>query len=205
MAGTVRMLCRSITPRVEPLAHLAHPVGDGDGGTPHAQGRWTTHRHPIGALATVPATLCERTHRVRAPAREPLRHQTIIVDRLIAPMGVCEPVPVIGTHLLADIPVSCGCDKHAGARVAVVQVRCSGCIMSHPLCPPHISLHQTLSTSSLRPYITVDAGIRKMQSPRRSSRVHQCADHVCACVLLSRGQQGTQTLQSHTPRPPQRP
>jgi len=151
MAGTVRMLCRSITPRVEPLAHLAHPVGDGDGGTPHAQGRWTTHRHPIGALATVPATLCERTHRVRAPAREPLRHQTIIVDRLIAPMGVCEPVPVIGTHLLADIPVSCRCDKHAGAP------RCSGpgavqwlYHVSSALSTPHQSspdaLHQLLTS-----------------------------------------------------------
>ena len=93
-------------PRAEPLAHLAHPVGDGNCGTPQAPGPLTTHRPPRGALATVQATLCERTHRVRAPTREHLRHQTIIVDRLIAQMGVCEPVLAIGTHLLADSPVS---------------------------------------------------------------------------------------------------
>jgi len=102
-------------PRVEPLAHLAHPVDDGDGSTPHAHGRWTTHRHPRGALAPVPATLCERTPRVRAPIRAPLRHQTILRDRRIAPKGVWEPVPGIGTHLRADIPISWGCDTHAGA------------------------------------------------------------------------------------------
>ena len=150
-------------PRVEPLAHLAHPGGDGDCGTLQAQGRWTTHRHPTGALATVQTTLCERTHRVRAPTREPLRHQTIIVDRLIAQMGVCEPVPVISTHLLADSPVSCGCSKHEGAP----RCRGPGAVqrlypVSSALSTPHQAspdaLHQLL-----RPSITVDAGIRKMQ------------------------------------------
>jgi hypothetical protein len=44
--------------------------------------------------------------------------------------------------------------SHEGApsmrvhRVAAVQVRCSGGILSHPRCPLHSSLHQTLSTSS---------------------------------------------------------
>src|SRR5205807_3238377 len=42
-------------------------------------------------------------------------HKVIVVGRLVARMGVCEPVPVLGKDLLEDVPVPRGCCKHEGA------------------------------------------------------------------------------------------
>jgi hypothetical protein len=102
-------------PRVEHLADLADPVVHIDFGTSQTQRRFATHRDPMGALATVEAAVFDIPHLVRVATREHLGHQTMVVGRLIARMGVCELVPVLGKDLLEDVPVPRGCCKHEGA------------------------------------------------------------------------------------------
>jgi hypothetical protein len=102
-------------PRVEHLAHLAHPVVHVDFGTPQAQRRCAAHRHEVLPLATVQAAVCNVAHLLRVPTREHLGHQTIIVGRPVARMGVGEPIPVLSKDLCEDIPVPRGCCNHEGA------------------------------------------------------------------------------------------
>ena len=59
----------------------------------------------MGALATLQAAVFDVTHLFRVATPEHLRHQTIIVGRLVARMGVLKGLPVIGTDLLKDTPV----------------------------------------------------------------------------------------------------
>ena len=66
-------------------------------------------------LAAVQAAVFEVPHFFRVPTREHLRHQTIIVRRLISRMSVLKRLPVIGKDLLEDIPVPRGCCNHQGA------------------------------------------------------------------------------------------
>jgi len=92
-------------PRVEDPADLAHPVVDGDFGTPQAQGRFTAHRHAVFALATLQAAVCEVPHFLWVAAIKHLRHQVIVVRRLVARMGALKRLPVLGKDLLKDTPV----------------------------------------------------------------------------------------------------
>jgi hypothetical protein len=47
-------------------------------------------------------------HLLQAATPEHLGHQALIVGRLVARMGVCEPIPVLGKDLLEDVPVPRG-------------------------------------------------------------------------------------------------
>jgi hypothetical protein len=69
----------------------------------------------VGVLATVQAAVFDIPHLVRVATREPLGHQAIVVGRLVARIGVCEPVPALCKDLLEDVPVPQGCCKHEGA------------------------------------------------------------------------------------------
>ena len=67
---------------MEDLTHLADPVVDIDFGAPQAQRRFTAHRHPMVALATVQAAVFDIAHLLGIATPEHLGHQTIIVARL---------------------------------------------------------------------------------------------------------------------------
>jgi hypothetical protein len=54
------------------------------------------------ALATLQAAVLHIAHLVGLPARQHLGHQTIIIGRLIARMGVLKCLPVISKDLLKD-------------------------------------------------------------------------------------------------------
>ena len=99
-------------PCMEHLADLADPVIDVDFGTPQAQRRFAAHRHPMGALATLQATVFDIAHLLRVATRQHLGHQTIVVGGLVAWMGVLKRLPVIGKDLLEDAPVWRGFDHH---------------------------------------------------------------------------------------------
>src|SRR5262249_4979707 len=68
------------------------------------------------ALATVQAAVFDVPHLFRVATRQHLGHQVIIVGRLVARMGVFEPVPVLSKDLLEDIPVRCMCYPHQDPR-----------------------------------------------------------------------------------------
>ncbi len=102
-------------PLVEDLAHLADSVVHRDFGAAQAQRRLTAHRHQVLPLAPVQAAVCNRAHLLRVATSEHLGHQAIIVGCLVARMGMCELLPVLGTDLLEDVPVPRGCCKHEGA------------------------------------------------------------------------------------------
>ena len=99
-------------PRMEGLAHLAHPVVDMDLGAASAPRRCAAHRHPMGALTTPQAAVCDRAHLCRVATRQHLGHQALVVGRLVARMGVGKRVPVLGTDLLEDTPVPRGVGHH---------------------------------------------------------------------------------------------
>lgn len=61
------------------------------------------------ALSTMQTAVLDIAHVLRVTTPEHLGHQAIIVGRLVARMGVFEPVPVIGKNLLEDVPVPSGC------------------------------------------------------------------------------------------------
>src|SRR6266852_3601661 len=98
-------------PLVEDLAHLADPVVHRDFGAAQAQRRLTAHRHQVLPLAPVQAAVCNRAHLLRVATSEHLGHQAIIVGCLVARMGMCELLPVLGTDLLEDVLVPRGCCK----------------------------------------------------------------------------------------------
>jgi hypothetical protein len=106
--------------RLKGLAHLAHPVVDMDFGAASAPRRCAAHRHQRLALSTGQAALCEVPHLFRGATRQPLGPQGIIVGRLVARMGVGEPVPVLSQDLLEDMPVPRRCytpqDPPSGGR-----------------------------------------------------------------------------------------
>src|SRR6266567_1736829 len=102
-------------PLVEHRAHLADPGIHVDFGAPQAQRGLTAHRHPMGALSTLQATVFNIAHLVGISTPEPLRYQALVVGRLVTWMGVFEPVPVLSKDLLEDIPVPCRCYTHQGA------------------------------------------------------------------------------------------
>src|SRR5215475_16111313 len=64
------------------------------------------------ALSTVQAAVFDVPHLFRVATRQHLGHQVIIVGRLVARMGVCEPVPVLSKDLLEDTPVPRGLYQH---------------------------------------------------------------------------------------------
>src|SRR5206468_280367 len=64
-----------------------------------------THRDEVFPLAAVQAAVCEVPYFFRVPTHEHLRHQTLIVRRLISRMGMLKRLPVIGKDLLEDAPV----------------------------------------------------------------------------------------------------
>jgi hypothetical protein len=66
----------------------------------------------MGALATLQAAIFDIAHLVRVPTREHLRHQALIVGRLVTRMDVLKRLPVIGEDLLEDIPVPRRLDQH---------------------------------------------------------------------------------------------
>jgi hypothetical protein len=90
----------------------------------------------------------EVAHLVRVATRQHLGHQAIIVGRLVARMGACKPVPVLGKDLLEDLPVPRGCCKHQGTprwgvRMFGVQRFYRGSLASstpHRLVPRSLSL-----------------------------------------------------------------
>ena len=97
---------------MEDLTDLVDPVVDIDFGTPQAQRRFTAHGHQVLALATVQAAVFEVPDLLRIATRQHLRHQVIVVGRLIARMGMLKRLPVIGKDLLEDTPVPRGCCQH---------------------------------------------------------------------------------------------
>ena len=106
--------------------NLTDPGIDVDFGAPQAQGRFTAHRHQVLALATVEAAIFDRPHLVRIATIEHLGHQAMVVSRLVASIGVGEPVPVLGKNLLEDVPVPRRRYKHQGAprwRVEMIVVK----------------------------------------------------------------------------------
>ena len=113
-------------PRMEDPAHLADPVIDVDLGAAQAQGRFTTHRHQMLALATLQAAVFDIAHLLWVATRQHLGHEAFVVGRPVTRMGVGKRVPVIGKDLLEDVPVQRGCCKHQGApswggKIVVVQ------------------------------------------------------------------------------------
>jgi len=69
----------------------------------------------MGALTALQTAVRDIAHLVGIATPEHLGYQAIVVGRLIAWMGVFEPVPVLSKDLLEDIPVPCKCYKHQGA------------------------------------------------------------------------------------------
>jgi hypothetical protein len=59
----------------------------------------------MGALATPQAAVFDIAHLFRVATRQHLSHQALVVERLVARMGVGKRVPVIGKDLLEDTPV----------------------------------------------------------------------------------------------------
>ena len=88
------------------------------------------------------------THLLQAATPEHLGHQALIVGRLVARMGVCEPIPVLGKDLLEDVPAPRGNASMRAHRVEVVSLRCSGFIMSRPLRLPQSVFTGAPSTPS---------------------------------------------------------
>src|SRR5262245_39078846 len=112
-------------PLVEDPAHLADPVVDGDFGTPQAQGGFTAHRYHVRALATLQAAVFEGPHFLWVAAIPHLRHQVIVVSRLVARMSALKRLPWIGNDSLKDTPVPCGYCQHLrppseGLRIVTV-------------------------------------------------------------------------------------
>src|SRR5262249_15696830 len=99
-------------PFMEDLTHLAHPGIDMELGTPEPQRRFTANGHQMLALAAVQTAVLDVPDLFWIATCEHLRHQTIVVGRLIARMGVLKPLPMIGKDLLKDTPVPGGCCKH---------------------------------------------------------------------------------------------
>src|SRR6266516_7345199 len=66
----------------------------------------------MGALATPQAAVFDIAHLFRVATRQHLRHQALVVGRLVARMGVGKRAPVIGKNLLEDTPVPRGVGHH---------------------------------------------------------------------------------------------
>src|SRR5262245_7801996 len=66
----------------------------------------------MGALATPQAAVFDIAHLFRVATRQPLRHQALVVGRLVARIGAGKRGPVIGKDLLEDTPVPRGVDHH---------------------------------------------------------------------------------------------
>src|SRR5712691_2705018 len=66
----------------------------------------------MGALTTPPAAVFDIAHLFRGATRQQLGHQVLVVERLVARMGVGKRVPVIGKDLLEDTPVPRGLYQH---------------------------------------------------------------------------------------------
>ena len=71
----------------------------------------TNPLHP-GYWQETQAAVFDIAHLLRVATRKHLGHQAIVIGRLVARMGVCKPVPVLGKDLLEDIPVPRGCCNH---------------------------------------------------------------------------------------------
>src|SRR5216683_7763377 len=69
----------------------------------------------MGALTALQTAVLDIAHLVGISTPEHLRYQALVVGRLVAWMGVCEPVPVLSKDLLEDIPVPRGLWHHRGA------------------------------------------------------------------------------------------
>ena len=102
-------------PLVEDLAHLADPVIAVDFGTSSAQRRFAAHRHQVLPLATAQAAVFEVPYLLGIATPKHLRHQTIVIRRLIPRMGVLKRLPVIRKDLLEDTSVPRGCCNPRGA------------------------------------------------------------------------------------------
>src|SRR5919109_885866 len=66
----------------------------------------------MGTLATPQAAVFDIAHLFRVATRHHLRHQALVVGRLVARMGVGERVPVLGKDLLEDTPIPRGVGHH---------------------------------------------------------------------------------------------
>jgi hypothetical protein len=97
---------------LEPLADVADPVVDVDFGAAQAQRRFTAHRHALLALASWQTALCDITHLLWGPTREPLVDEAIIVALGIARREAFTSVPVLANALFEDIPVRRGICSH---------------------------------------------------------------------------------------------
>jgi hypothetical protein len=69
----------------------------------------------MGALTALQTAVLHIAHLVGISTPKHLGYQTIVVGRLVAWMGVFEPVPVLSKDLLEDIPGPCRCYTHQGA------------------------------------------------------------------------------------------
>ena len=69
----------------------------------------------MGALTALQTAVLDIAHLVGISTPEHLGYQAIGVRRLVAWMGVFEPVPVLSKALLEDMPLPCRCYKHQGA------------------------------------------------------------------------------------------
>src|SRR5712691_11427359 len=107
----------------------------------------------MGALATPQAAVFDIAHLFRIATRQHLGHQTLVVERLVARMGVGKRVPVIGKDLLEDTPVPRGLYQHRSAPswghqiVAVKRLYHASSASSTPSRP--VPGHPALSRSSL--------------------------------------------------------
>jgi hypothetical protein len=99
------------------LADLADPVVDVDFGTSQAQRRFTAHRAPVFALATLQTAVLDIAYLLGIPAPEHLVHEAIIVGCLVARVDACEPVPVLGKDLFEEVPGWWGFCNHQAASL----------------------------------------------------------------------------------------
>ena len=69
----------------------------------------------MGALTALQTAVLDLAHLVGISTPEHLGYPAIVGGRLVAWMGMFEPIPVLSKDLLEDIPVPCRGCKHQSA------------------------------------------------------------------------------------------
>src|SRR5262249_21359098 len=149
--------------RVQHPADWADPVVDVDFRAAQAQRRLTAQGDAMGALSTGQTAVCAIAHFLRVPTPKHLVHEAIIVAGIVARLDVLQPVPVLDTDLLEDVPVLRGCCKHAGAP-SWGRGRCVVQLLYH-VSPPQSTPSSACTEARSPPSLTLEP--RGLQASRK--------------------------------------
>ena len=202
-AGPVRMLGRESTPAwslwrtwLTPLttATVAHHTHTDDG--PRIATRevpWPQCRQRSASEPLVSGLLYARLCAIR-PSSE-----TVGSRRRACGNPSQESAPIC----VQTFPSHGGATRMRAHRVAVVQVRCRGCLLPHPRCPSHIHRHQMRSTSSCvhtSPWVPGSETCTPLDDRVEYTSAQSIFAHACSSREASKAPR-----HARAPRPPERP